>query len=273
MGNLTNQLENMITESLHDNTIKNHSPINICPICHNNGWEIVFCDDSQPYAIECKCGIRRRMIHDSRLKFASIPNSMKDVRLNNFKKTVYKRPESQEMIVDVAKAVRYFLHNFESMKERGIGLYIYSGTKGSGKTRLVVSIANELIEKYKESVKFTTSMSVLDEIRKTWSENKSDSDLIKSLSETDILIIDDFGVEQEKGWINEKFYSIINGRYIDKKITIFTSNSRLDDLHYDDRITNRIKERVLQIPFPEESVRDHLAEELNQELLEGMNNG
>ena len=36
---------------------------------------------------------------------------------------------------------------------------------------------------------------------------------------------------------------------------MYTSNLSLDDLRYDDRITNRIKERTFQLPFPEESVR------------------
>lgn len=270
MENLTKQLEHMATESLRESVMINHSPINICPICHNTGWEIIFCDDSQPYAVECKCGIRKRIIHNGRLKFADIPDALNDVKLSNFKKSVYKKTKSREMVVDAAKAVRYFLNNLNSMKERGIGLYIYSNTKGSGKTRLAISIANELIEKYSESVKFTTTIRILDEIKSTWSENKSDSKLIDSLVQTDILIIDDFGIEQEKGWINEKFYSIINGRYMDKKITIFTSNKSLNDIHYDDRITNRIKERVLQIPFPEESVRDSIAKELKIELQNGI---
>ncbi len=83
-------------------------------------------------------------------------------------------------------------------------------------------------------------------------------------------VIDDFGTENAKDWKNEKFYSIINGRYVEKKITIFTSNFSLDDLSYDDRIINRIKERVLQIPFPEESIRETLAKKLKEELREGV---
>ena len=84
-------------------------------------------------------------------------------------------------------------------------------------------------------------------------------------------MIDDFGTEQqEKPWINEKFYQIINNRYIDKKITIFTSNTALGDLKFDERITNRIKERAFQIPFPEESVRDIIAKDNMRELVRGI---
>lgn len=249
----------------------NHSSDEICPKCHNTGWIIVE-DGGNGTAIECDCGIRKRMIHSSRLRFADIPESFKDVRLDNFEKSVYQSSENREMVVEIAKAVRYWLKNIESMKERGIGLYFYSGTKGSGKTRLAVSIANELIEKYDTQVKFSTSIQILDEIVRTWKVgNVTESKLIHDLSNAEVLIIDDFGAEVFKDWKAEKFYSIINNRYVDKKITLFTSNMKLDDLQYDDRITNRIKERVLQVPFPEESVRDLIASQLRDEFKMGAN--
>ena len=83
-----------------------------------------------------------------------------------------------------------------------------------------------------------------------------------------MLIIDDFDVEQGgKAWISERFYQIINSRYMDKKVTIYTSNSGIESLGYDDRIVNRIKERSFVLPFPEESVRDKIAKENMNELI------
>lgn len=257
-------------------TETNHSSNDeICPICQNTGWEF-YLENGYEIVRECRCGIRKREIHSRKLEFAEIPEAFKDVRLSNFKKMVYQKQESQDMVVDAAKAVRYWLQNLEIMKERGIGLYLYSGTKGSGKTRLIASIANELIEKHETQVKFCTSIQILQEIKETWDkkrdyEHETEKKLIDSLSDTEVLIIDDFGAEQEKNWVNERFYSIIDGRYVNKKITLFTSNMRLDDLKYDDRIKNRIKERILQIPFPEESVRDTIAIKLKEELIQRIN--
>ena len=56
-------------------------------------------------------------------------------------------------------------------------------------------------------------------------------------------------------------------------MTIFTSNESLETLQYDDRITNRIKERTYQITFPEESVRDHIAERHKAEIINKMMRG
>lgn len=97
--------------------------------------------------------------------------------------------------------------------------------------------------------------------------------LIDELARADILIIDDFGTETEKDWVNEKYYEIIDGRYTSRKITIFTSNYCISRLNYDERITNRILERSLEIPFPEESVREHIAETMKQQMIAGIMGG
>ena len=268
----------MMTESEQLNQCNNNK--NVCQKCRDTGWVIYKDKSGTEYAEECECGIRKKMIYRNRLKFANLPESFKNMKLDNFKRTVYQNPQSQEKIIEAAKAVRYWLNNISEMKNRGIGLYLYSGTRGSGKTRLIVSIANELISNHNMQVKFATSLRILEEIKKIWDNpvtkdiydrfkegaNETESQLITDLSITEVLIIDDFGMEQYKGWIEDKFYSIINGRYNENKITLFTSNLSIDDLPYDMRITSRIKERTLQIPFPEESVRDFLSNQLMNEL-------
>ena len=137
---------------------------------------------------------------------------------------------------------------------------------------MAVSIANELIYEEQVQVKFATSLQILSEIKASWGRDKEfgESKLLDYLSTTTVLVIDDFGTEQVKDWIGERFYQIINNRYVDKKITIFTSNSRLDLLEYDKRIVSRIKERCFQIPFPEESIRDIIAQQNMDELIEGI---
>lgn len=242
---------------------------NICPICKNTGWETID-DGGQGTSVECRCGIRQRKIMSNRWKFAEIPEAFQDTKLSNFDLSIYESKESRKKIEAAWKVINYWLNNFETMQEQGIGLYLYSKTKGSGKTRMVVSIAYELLyEKYIQ-VKFATSLQILNEIKASWDRagsQISESKLMEFLSTTEILIIDDFGVERFQNWIDDKFNGIINYRYNSKKITIFTSNSNLELLKYDDRITDRIKERTFQIPFPEESMRDRIAKRNMKELI------
>lgn len=250
---------------------KIHSNDGKCPYCHDTGFEFVD-DGGQGTCKPCRKGCYQKMLMNNRLSFANIPESFKDMRIDSFKTDIYTTQNSRNTADMALKAVKYWLHNFDGMRKRGMGLYLHSGTKGSGKTRMAVSIANELIYGNQIQVKFATSLQILNEIKASWDRQDrehSENRLFDFLSTTKVLIIDDFGVENsERDWIREKFYHIINTRYVDKKITIFTSNSPLESLKYDERITNRIKERTYQIPFPEESMRNIIAKRNMREITE-----
>lgn len=247
------------------------STINECPKCKGTGQEW-YTKNGLDYVRECDCGIMQRKKLNMKLTFADIPKAFEDVRLDNFDDSVYQTEQGKKRIRIVGNTVKYWLQNLETMKEEGLGLYINSGTKGSGKTRLAISIANELIYQYGMSVKFATSMRIINEIKSTWESGAeyTESELLNQLSRAQVLIIDDFGTEQAKTWINEKFYSIINERYINKKLTIFTSNYSLSDLQCDERITNRIEEMTLPVVFPEESVRVLIANRNKCDMIEAI---
>lgn len=245
-----------------------------CPICNNTGFERYINEDGYEIFRECGCGIRAMQIESKRLEFANIPQAFKNYRFKNFPTTKYKNIDSKNLIMQAMKKISHWLKHIEDMESRGLGLYLWSETRGSGKTRMITSIANTVMEDYKIGVKFTTSMQILNEIKSTWDKNSagSESKLLNSLATTSILIIDDFGTEQAKDWVGEKFYTIINQRYIDKKITLFTSNMSINDLPYDDRIVNRLKEMTYEIHFPEESIREQIKESNERELREQINN-
>ena len=243
----------------------------VCPICHGKGWVYWWDEEGRENGYRCDCGLVERQIADRKLEFANIPEAFKNLDIRSFDFGVYRKNESQKIIRNTGAAIKYYLDNLEGMRKDGMGLYLYSGTKGSGKTRMAASIANEMVSTYRMQIKFAGSMQIINEIKATWDDkDRSESDLLRALSTVQVLVIDDFGTELPKDWIGERFYSIINGRYQDKLITMYTSNLSLQDLRYDDRITNRIKERTFQLPFPEESVRELIAEQNRKALIEGI---
>lgn len=231
--------------------MKENPSSDVCPICGGRGW--VFVDYNT--VKECECGLIESERQNSKLKFANIPENYKNVRLKDFT-TKYYSKDNKNNAKAVADGVKYWFEHIETMTEQGRGLYFWSSTKGSGKTLLMTGIANELISR-KEAVKFATSLDILDEIRRTYrSEEESESKLLNDLATVKYLIIDDFGTEKVTDWTGEKFYQIINKRYVNKRATFFTSNYDLRSIDYDSRITSRIRERAFIIHFPEESVRE-----------------
>ncbi|MDF2858959.1 MAG: Helicase loader DnaI [Neobacillus sp.] len=207
----------------------------------------------------------------NRIKFANIPDAFKGMLLEIFNIDIYKLQKSRQVINLTLKVLNLYLDEIESHKATGKGLYIHSETKGSGKTRLVASIGNEMMRRYEIKVKFATSSNIIKEIKSTWDkENRTytESALMDALATTPVLIIDDFGTEKIADWINDRFYNIINERYNNRLITMYTSNYPMDTLPYDERIKSRVKETTYIIGFPEESVRDYIAEHDNEEMLE-----
>lgn len=251
-------------------TPENLRDSDVCPLCNGTEW-ILTEKDGITTAVECKC--RERAAMSRRLRFADIPEAFRGMDLKTFRTDVYRQPDSKKTVTDACRIIKAYLEDFGTQREQGMGLFIWSRTKGSGKTRIAAGIANELMKSY--AVKFAVSLTILQEIKNTWRRDAeySESRLLDALNTVDVLIIDDFGVESPAAWINDKMYQIINERYINKKVTIFTSNESLDSLRYDDRITNRIKERTYQIAFPEESVRDHIAERIQEEMIEKVMRG
>ena len=233
----------------------------VCPLCKGTGW--MFVDDNT--VKECECGLRQREIQKSKLRFAAIPETYKDVCLKDMSVKMYDSQASKDIFKSIVKLVKWYLSDLYKNIDEGKGIYIWSETKGSGKTMLAAALANELINEYHRYVKFATSLDILDEIRATYRKDseENESKLLKDLVTSEFLVIDDFGTERATDWAGEKFYQIVNKRYINKKVTFFTSNYDLRTLKYDDRITNRIRERSYIAHFPEESVREVKARQEN----------
>lgn len=241
-----------------------------CSKCRDTGYFFFKDENGYEFSKKCECGLADIKAMETNLKFASIPETFKDVTLDNYRNDIFDDPMCKAMIARNLKIARNYVKDFEQYNEKGIGLYLYSDCKGSGKTRMAISIANELIKKG-IPVKFATSLQIINEIKATWDERNteslSESKLLDQLMSVKVLIIDDFGTEKTKDWITERFYSLVNGRYINKKPTIFTSNIKLDQLEYDDRIIDRIYERCYKLEFPEESVRRIKAKQNELDLM------
>lgn len=225
-----------------------------CEYCNGTGWEY---DPETNTAKECRCGMIAKRIQENKLKFASIPETYRNINLKDIQ-TSYYTGENLNLMQGVARAIKFYLDNLDEMEEQGKGLYFWSSQKGSGKTMVATAMANELIDKHGKRVKFATSLDILDAIRSSYNKDSDETEdnLISDLTKAEILVIDDFGTERVSDWATERFYQIVNKRYINRMVTIYTSNYDIYELKYDDRITNRIIERSYVIHFPEESVRE-----------------
>lgn len=264
---------NRIQTDLYNRRLKPDSEMesgkgsDVCQICGGDEWILKKNENGIEIAVECQC--RKKSLAKRRERFAEIPEAFSGMDLKTFRADVYKQPESKPVIITACKTIKEYLNNFEEYQERGMGLYIFSSTKGSGKTRMAASIANELMNNQNKQVKFASSTAILNEIKRTWGKDsqESESRVIDAITMSQVLIIDDFGAENPTDWVRERFNYIIDDRYANKRVTIITSNESVNTLRYDKRVTTRIREMTFQIQFPEESVREYIAQKNSAEML------
>lgn len=234
---------------------------NTCPFneCDGSGM-IGFTKDGYDYFKKCKCyNIQVRK------QTSGIPIEFREVSISSFDVSLYKDKALAKKAKDYSVMI---IKKFKKFEEYGKGFYFFSDKKGSGKTRLACSILNAVIKQDLGSVKFLTVTGLLGKLKETYSNvDISELDVMKRYNETDVLVLDDIGLEKVTEWVNEKLFDIIDYRISNKKITIFTSNCKINDLKLGSRIISRIEKMVIPVKFPEESIRSELGRLENEEFM------
>lgn len=174
--------------------------------------------------------------------------------------------------IDVSGMKNYanaFILNFDMFRQEGKGLYIYSRTKGSGKTMLACCLANGIMEKRDICVKFISIPEFLETTKKKYN-GFAELEELKAIRRAELLIIDDIGVEMKKEWIDTELFRLIDFRYSGQKVTVFTSNVEIEDLKLDDRIVDRIYSMSIPLKLPEISIRKKNTDQNNQKFLKSI---
>lgn len=110
------------------------------------------------------------------------------------------------------------------------------GNYGTGKSHLSSAISKELLKKEFTSI-FVSTPKLLTKIRSTYNKSSlySEDDILKTLSEVDLLVLDDIGAELTKqseenqhSWGTSKIFEIMDNRI--GKHTVFTTNYDVTEL-------------------------------------------
>ncbi|MBZ9608662.1 ATP-binding protein [Clostridium estertheticum] len=235
--------------------------------CDGSGLMQMLNESTGEFKVQyCKC--REEKIYSDRLRFANIPAEFESLTVNSFNTNLYKKEGSKAISQNAKTMVANYVKSFSKFEELGKGIYFYSKTKGSGKTRLAVSLGNVLLKNLKQQVKFITCSDLLKEIKNTYNKDSkySESQLVDSINKVNILIIDDIGVERPTNWVNEMLFSVLDNRMKYNKITIFTSNCAVEELEHDERLKSRLTKMCIPVKMPEEDIRKFLAYKENESL-------
>ncbi len=137
--------------------------------------------------------------------------------------------------------------------------------KGAGYLRADVPIghpqfgklANECLDRGM-TVLFTTAPDLLDHLRATFAPLSTIAydELFTSMREAELLVIDDLGAQYSTPWAVEKLFQLLNHRYINRLLTVITSNN--DGLQtIDERIASRLGDTGLVRRIKMEQAEDY----------------
>jgi len=100
-----------------------------------------------------------------------------------------------------------------------------AGRNGCGKTHLAYATAKRLIERGYYDVHIFEVVSLLQDVKDSWSEpGFSEGAFFRALVESDLVILDDLGSEKASDWSLGVLFSFINSLSRAKKPIIVTSN-------------------------------------------------
>jgi DNA replication protein DnaC len=209
----------------------------ICPICNGSGWEAA--DGGK--VRRCRCLESARV--DRLLAEARIPKRYEHCDLDSY----LPNDETQK---SAKKYVQRFLDRYPQID---VGLLLL-GTCGVGKTHLAVALLKRVIAEKGDSGLFYDFRDLLREIQASWNSISQTSELevLRPVLEAKVLVLDELGANKPTEWVRDTIAHIINCRYNDKKLTIFTSNyldapAKPGDESLTDRIGTRLRSRLYEM--------------------------
>jgi DNA replication protein DnaC len=188
-----------------------------CPQCDDTGWKPVVESSagSDPVRRVVRCDCWRDQVGQQRLADANIPKRYQHCTLQNF--LAY----NESLEGAVRKAARV-IDSFPIVTK---GL-LFEGQPGVGKTHLAVAVLKQVVQTARARGLFYDTRDLLRIIRSTYdpSIRTTELEVLRPVMTADLLVLDDLGAEKTSEWVEETMNLIVNTRYNERRLTIFTSN-------------------------------------------------
>lgn len=145
--------------------------------------------------------------------------------------------------------VKEYAEHFDEYFSKGIGV-MFMGGVGRMKTTMAVAIAQHVLKRGK-SAYFISMAELLDKMI-SMSKNTDRSELQRfenTISQTNLLILDDLGMEYPSDWVLNKVDAIITSRYNKMLPIVITTNLIPAEINtrYMERIYDRLKSTSISI--------------------------
>jgi DNA replication protein DnaC len=183
-----------------------------CEICDDTTWKTITVDGISRVT---RCDCVRESASARLLADARIPRRYQHCDFTNY---IAYNEHLTRALQHAARVADAF-----PVVERGLFL---QGPPGVGKTHLAVAVLRDVIRNRGARGIFYDTRDLLRVIRSTYDpvNRTQEMDVLRPVIEADLLVLDDLGAEKTSEWVEETLNLIVNSRYSDKRVTVFTSN-------------------------------------------------
>ncbi|MEP6789491.1 MAG: ATP-binding protein, partial [Acidobacteriota bacterium] len=197
-----------VPKTVSSNEVDLGADLDECPKCYGTGMEII----AGKGARICSC--RKLRSQHGQFESVRLPKRYDGFHFHNYKP----QTPSQEAAFRFATGLTM---EYPAV-ERGL---LLMGSVGVGKTHLAVSILKGLTERGFTCL-FYEFGSLLKEIQDSYNVTTQSSELgvLAPVLNVDVLVLDELGASKPTDWVRDTMAHVINTRYNDKKLTIFTTN-------------------------------------------------
>jgi DNA replication protein DnaC len=191
--------------------------VSVCPHCGGTGWKRVQREGAAGVA---RCDCQKSGLPERLLQNARIPARYTHCELGNYDLNLRFINQSHQRAKLVAET---FVREYPTSTPFGL---LFMGPQGVGKTHLGVGIIKGLIQLKSVPCLFRTFPELLKEIQNSYSPISQSSELalLGPVLETEVLVLDELGAQTPSSWVKDTVSYIINYRYAENKVTMFTSN-------------------------------------------------
>ena len=219
-----------------------------CPACAGTGFELVTAADGLGRARRCVCSAASQTAR--LLSAARVPRRYQGCQFENF-----------DELNDSLKLAKVRVRKFVDLYPiNDFGLLLL-GPCGRGKTHLATAALLALVREKGVKGLFYDFRDLLKEIQASYNAVSGTTELaiLQPVFAAEVLVLDDLGATKMTDWVRDTLSHIINNRYNDRRVTIFTSN---------------LEDETTRAPLPDERVRerptlrDRIGDSLRSRLYE-----